>query len=168
MLFISNLARSSLIPRHFQPPHSLFVMIIPSHQSFFKTQVKRHSSRRLHYNVYLPPVTALLNLIPLVCSTGLQRFIWFSINRTLNFKSDFRRNVAVQLLSCLPLFCHFLDCSSSGSSVHGISQARTLEWLAISFSRGDRTCVSCIGRQILNHCVIWEAPQIMINILLFI
>ena len=91
----AGFSQDSLIPRHFQPPHSLFVMIIPSHQSFFKTQVKRHSSRRLHYNVYLPPVTALLNLIPLVCSTGLQRFIWFSINRTLNFKSDFRRNVAV-------------------------------------------------------------------------
>ena len=101
MLFISKLARSSLIPRHVQPPHILFVMIIPSHQSFFKTQVKCHSSRRLHYNVYLPPVTALLNLIPLVCSTGLQRFIWFYINRTLYFKSDFRRNVVVPTL--LPL-----------------------------------------------------------------
>ena len=28
-----------------------------------------------------------------------------------------------------------LDCSPSGSSVHGISQARTLEWIAIFFSR---------------------------------
>ena len=43
-----------------------------------------------------------------------------------------------------------------GSSVHGISQARILEWVAISFSRGsswprDQTHVSCIGRQILYH-----------------
>ena len=43
-----------------------------------------------------------------------------------------------------------------GSSVHGTSQARTLEWVTISFSRGsswprDRTWVSCIGRQILYH-----------------
>ena len=46
-----------------------------------------------------------------------------------------------------------------GSSVHGVSQARMLEWVAISFSRGssqsrDGTCVSCIyctGRQILYH-----------------
>ena len=41
-----------------------------------------------------------------------------------------------------------VDCSPSGSSVHGISQARILEWVAISFSRGssqprDRTQVSC-------------------------
>ena len=49
-----------------------------------------------------------------------------------------------------------------GSSVHGISQARILEWVAISFSRGsswpsDRTRVSCIGRQILYHWATREA-----------
>ena len=43
-----------------------------------------------------------------------------------------------------------MDCSPPGSSVHGISQARVLEWVAISFSRGssqprDQTCISCIG-----------------------
>ena len=42
------------------------------------------------------------------------------------------------------------------SSVHGILQARILEWVAISFSRGssqsrDQTRISCIGRQILYH-----------------
>ena len=30
-----------------------------------------------------------------------------------------------------------MDCSPPGSSVHGILQARTLEWVAISFSRGS-------------------------------
>ena len=38
--------------------------------------------------------------------------------------------------SCLTL-CDPVDCSPSGSSVHGISQARILEWVAISFSRGS-------------------------------
>jgi len=43
-----------------------------------------------------------------------------------------------------------MDCSPPGSSLHGISQARILEWAAISFSRGssqsmDRTRVSCIA-----------------------
>ena len=43
-----------------------------------------------------------------------------------------------------------MDCSPPGSSVHGISQARILEWVAVPFSRGssqprDRTHVSCIG-----------------------
>ena len=41
-------------------------------------------------------------------------------------------------------------CSPPGSSVHGIFQARILEWVVISFSRRsswprDQTCVSCIA-----------------------
>ena len=47
---------------------------------------------------------------------------------------------------CLTL-CNPLDCDPPGSSLHGILQARTLEWAAISFSKGssqprDQTCVS--------------------------
>ena len=38
--------------------------------------------------------------------------------------------------SC-PTLCDPVDCSLSGSSVHGIFQARVLEWIAISFSRGS-------------------------------
>jgi len=50
---------------------------------------------------------------------------------------------------CLTL-CDSMDCSPPGSSVHDIIQARTLEWVAIPFSRGssqprDRTQVSCIA-----------------------
>jgi len=46
-----------------------------------------------------------------------------------------------------PTLCDSMDCSLLGSSVHGIFQARLLEWVAISFSRGssqprDRTWVS--------------------------
>ena len=36
-----------------------------------------------------------------------------------------------------------------GSSVHGILQARILEWVAISSSRGTFGPISCIGKQIL-------------------
>ena len=51
-----------------------------------------------------------------------------------------------------PALCDPMDCSLPGSSVHGIFQARILEWAAISFSRGssqprDRTWVShLVGR----------------------
>ena len=63
------------------------------------------------------------------------------------------------------ILCDPMDYSLLGFSVHGISQARILDWVAISFSRGssrprDQTCVSCIfciGRQILYHCSTWEA-----------
>ena len=48
--------------------------------------------------------------------------------------------------SC-PTLCDPMDCSPPGSSVHGTFQARILEWVAISFSRGssrpkDQTWVS--------------------------
>ena len=57
--------------------------------------------------------------------------------------------------SCLTL-CDPMDCSPPGSSVHGNFHARTLEWVAISSSRGssrpkDWTHISCIGRRILYH-----------------
>ena len=46
--------------------------------------------------------------------------------------------------------CGSVDCSLPGSSIHGILQARILEWVAISFSRGssrprDQTQVSLIA-----------------------
>ena len=44
--------------------------------------------------------------------------------------------VKVKLLSC-PTFCHPVDCNWPGSSIHGIFQARILEWVAIFFSRGS-------------------------------
>ena len=62
-----------------------------------------------------------------------------------------------------PTLCDPMDYSLTGSSVHGILQARILQWVAISFSRGsswprDQTHISCIGRQILYHLrATWEA-----------
>ena len=60
-----------------------------------------------------------------------------------------------------------MDCRPSGSSVHGIFQARILMWVANSYPRGssrlrDQTgvsCISCISRWILYHSVIWEALE---------
>ena len=58
--------------------------------------------------------------------------------------------VCVLVIQSCPTLCDPMDCSLPGSSVHGISQARILEWIAISFSREssqlrDQTCVSCIA-----------------------
>ena len=57
---------------------------------------------------------------------------------------------ALSLQLCLTL-CDPMDCSPWASSVHGILQARILEWVAISYSRGpsqprDPTQVSCVSR----------------------
>ena len=56
-----------------------------------------------------------------------------------------------------------MDCSPPGSSVHGILQARILEWVAISFSGGssrprDRTQVSCIAARFFTVWATREAP----------
>ena len=64
--------------------------------------------------------------------------------------------------SCLTL-CGPLDCSPTCSSVHGILQARILEWVAISFSRGsswprDQTWVSCIAGRFFTVWATREAP----------
>ena len=59
------------------------------------------------------------------------------------------------------LFATSMDCSLAGSSVHGIFQARILEWVAISFSRRssqlrDWTQVSCI----VGRCfTIWDTKE---------
>ena len=65
---------------------------------------------------------------------------------------------AKQLRSC-PAVCDPMDCSPPGSSVHGILQARILEWVAISFSWGSSrprdqilaSYIYCIGRRVLYH-----------------
>ena len=76
-----------------------------------------------------------------------------------------------------------MDFSLPGSSGHEILQARILEWIAISFSRGSSqprdwthvSYVSCIGRQILHHChpgspptpaVTYSAPSTLASSLL--
>ena len=65
--------------------------------------------------------------------------------------------------------CDPKDCSPPGSTVPGISQARILEWVAITYSRRtswtrDRTpvsCISCIGRQILYHWCHLGSPTML-------
>ena len=51
------------------------------------------------------------------------------------------------LLQSHPTLCNSTDCSPPGSSIHGILQARILEWLTVPFSRGSSrfSCVSCIA-----------------------
>ena len=62
-------------------------------------------------------------------------------------------------LQSFPTLCDPMDCSLPCSSVHGILQARILEWVAISFSSGSSqsrdptwvSCISCIGRWVHYH-----------------
>ena len=67
-------------------------------------------------------------------------------------------------LQSRPTLCNPIECNPPGFPVHRILQAKILEWVAISFSRGssrpkDQSQVSCIGgrfffcacKQILHH-----------------
>ena len=83
------------------------------------------------------------------------------------FTSYFRRScrVYVRVCVCVPQLCVTLwdpmDCSPPGSSVHGISQARILEWVAIPFSRGsswpwDQMWVSCIAGRFFT---VWATKE---------
>ena len=75
-----------------------------------------------------------------------------------DFRCHFNCVGAKLLQSCLTL-CDPMDCSLPGSSVHEILQARTLEWVAMLFSRGSSrprdgtrvSYVSYIGRQVLYY-----------------
>ena len=91
------------------------------------------------------------------------------INPYSLYSNDRLRGVSISiyaklLQSCLTL-CDPMDCSPPVSSVHGVLQARILEWIAISFSRGssqprDRTHishVSCICRWVPSSTT-REAP----------
>ena len=82
----------------------------------------------------------------------------------------FPLHCAVLVAQLGPTLCDPMDCSPSGSSVHGIFPARILESIVISSSRGSSSpwdwiqvsCVSYSSRQVLHHCTTWEAPVAMI------
>ena len=81
---------------------------------------------------------------------------WTQVSDWMNWTEN------VCVLSCsvtesCPTLCNSLDLNLPGSSVHGISWARILEWVALSYSRGSSqprdwthfSYVSCIGKFIL-------------------
>ena len=69
--------------------------------------------------------------------------------------------------SC-PILCDPTNCSLPGFSVHGILQARILEWIAIPFSRGsswprDRSLVSCIAGRFFTVWATGKSLSILIK-----
>ena len=100
--------------------------------------------------------TATLFLIFLWNLHTVFQFSWphqFSFPPTL-YLVPFSVCCAQSLQSCATL-CDPTDCSPLGSSVHRILQARIVEWVAISYSKGssrprDQTCVSCIAGAIFT------------------
>ena len=96
---------------------------------------------------------------------------WRQEERSLEWRQISCWSISLEICCCYclvaqscPTYCDPMDCSPPSSSVHGLSQARLLEWVAISFSRGSfqpraGTRVSCIDRQILYPLATWEAQK---------
>ena len=73
----------------------------------------------------------------------------------------FHMCVCVLVTELCPTLCDPMDCSPPGSSVHGILQARILEWVAFPSSRGssqsrDWTWVSSIAGRLF---IIWDTRE---------
>ena len=78
-----------------------------------------------------PPRTC--GILFLTRGQALNLCIGSTDSRTLDYKRPNPAAAAKSLQSC-PTLCDPMDCSLPGFSVHGILQARTQEWVAISFS----------------------------------
>ena len=81
--------------------------------------------------------------------------------RTPNSMKESESEVAK---SC-PTLCDPMDCSLPGSTVHGIFQARVLEWGAISFSRRSSQTRdwSWVSHIVGRHFTIWATREIPIS-----
>ena len=80
----------------------------------------------------------------------------------VSFHSNPKESEVIQ--SC-PTLCDPMDCSLPGSSIHGIFQARVLEWVAISFSRIPK---KGNAKECSNYCtivLISHMSKVMLKIL---
>ena len=119
---------------------------------------------------YVHWMLAIWSLVPLpflkpAWTSGSSRFVLLKPgleNFEHYFASIWKWSESEVAQSC-PTLWDPVDCSLPGSSVHGILQARILEWVAISFSRGssrprDWTPVSHIADRCFNLWATREAP----------
>ena len=110
-------------------------------------------------------------LLRVVWSTGNRKWILLTAWMSLEEKPNLQIRITNQIKSCWVAkhvwLCDPMECSLPGSSVHGILQARILEWVAIFSSRGSSqlrdgthvSCISCIDSSILYH----GPPRILVS-----
>ena len=117
-------------------------------------------------------------LIRLLCPTSFTRsrflaqefpsqaLLWVNlmpVRHTDLWSTSSERKVNVLVAQLCQTLCDPMDCSPLGSSVHGLLQARMLEWVTIPFSRGlcllgDQTCVSRIAGRFF---IVWATRVAM-------
>ena len=107
-----------------------------------------------------PPTTPLVQRILIVADVRTD-VVWETLVYDLaRYLDKYHASMRRVLSRFSPVrLCDPMDCSPPGSSVHGILQARILQWVAIPSSRGtsqprDQTSfsyVSFVGRWVLYH-----------------
>ena len=110
----------------------------------------KHQESAFHTFLYLIKPSCEGNAIPIFQGRKLK----LTTSGYTIFSNSKNSMCAKSLQSC-PTLCDPVDCSPPGSSVHGVSQARILEWSAMPSSRGSSQprdwtrvyYVSCIGRR---------------------
>ena len=123
---------------------------------------------------YLKEKSTMKNWLIIVANTDIIYLLVFQMFYWLHIYWSWLSLVLFLLHACMhtqsfPTLCNPMDCSLPGCSVYGIFQARILEWVANSFSRGsswpwDGTCISCVsctGRQVLTSWATGEAWNLL-------
>ena len=83
------------------------------------------------------------------------RKLWYFLEYDIVSRAHSKSLLAKSLQSC-PTLCNPIDGSPSGSPVPGILQARTLEWIAISFSKAWKWKVKV---KLLSHVWLLATPR---------
>ena len=86
-------------------------------------------------------------------------------SHSLGYSQKLSSEVKVFVAQQCPNLCDPMDYSLPSSSVHGILQAKILEWVAIPFSRessqpADQTQVFCIAGRFFTIWTTWEALEV--------
>ena len=124
--------------------------LLPKARSSTQCTVRPNNVKTWHLEQskfsFLTEVWLIYNQLYCV-SSGLQNDLVIYV---CNFFFRFFFHMCARSVLLFITLCDPTDCSPPGSSVHGISQAKILEWVASSFSRGssqprDWLCVSCIS-----------------------
>ena len=105
------------------------------------------------------------------CSLGARvERDWTFVGPTLFMVLKMFESMNVLVAHSCPTPCNSMDCRLPGSSVHGILQARTLEWVGIPFSRRsswfrDWTYVCCVADRLFTVWATREARSLILTYL---